>query len=154
MAGEDRQAMKAFIGSDHAGIDGRIAVAAVLEDRGWEVQHIGPTSTDEKADYPDIAHDVASGVTSGDAEIGILVCGTGQGMAMTANKYAGVRAAVITDSFTAEMARGHNDANIACFGERVLGTEKISELLAIFLDTPFEGGRHGTRVNKIDRVTG
>ncbi|MAJ29309.1 ribose 5-phosphate isomerase B [bacterium TMED181] len=146
--------MKAFIGSDHAGIDGRNAVASVLENRGWEVHHIGPSAPDEKADYPDIAHDVATGVTSDDAEIGILVCGTGQGMAMTANKYPGVRAAVITDSFTAEMSRGHNDANIACFGERVLGTEKIAELLAIFLDTPFEGGRHGTRVNKIDRVTG
>ncbi len=146
--------MRALIGSDHAGIDGRNAVAAVLTDRGWEVHQLGPTNSEEKTDYPDIAHDVAAGVTSGEAEIGILVCGTGQGMAMTANRYPGARAAVVTDRFTAEMSRGHNDANIACFGERVLGTEKISELLTIFLDTPFEGGRHGARVNKIDQVPG
>ncbi|OUU20117.1 MAG: ribose 5-phosphate isomerase B [Planctomycetia bacterium TMED53] len=146
--------MRAMIGSDHAGIDGRNAVAAVLADRGWEIQHLGPSNVDEKTDYPDVAHDVAAGVTSGDAEIGILVCGTGQGMAMTANKYCGIRAAVITDAFTAEMARGHNDANVACFGERVLGADKITELLGVFLDTPFEGGRHGDRVNKIDRVPG
>jgi ribose 5-phosphate isomerase B len=144
--------MKAFVGSDHAGIDGRKTVAEVFRNRGWEVTEVGPSTTEEKADYPDIAHEVSVGVTTGLAEVGVLVCGTGQGMAMTANRYQGARAAVITDSFTAEMSRGHNNANIACFGERVIGTEKIKDLIEVFIDTPFEGGRHGTRVDKIDKI--
>ena len=107
----------------------------------------------ESADYPDLAHEVASKVESGEARFGVLVCGTGQGMAMSANRHPGVRAAVITDAFTAEMARGHNDANVACFGERVVGVEAIAALLAKFLETPFEGGRHARRVGKIEGVT-
>ena len=94
---------------------------------------------------------VARGVEGGTAEVGVLVCGTGQGMAMSANRHPGVRAAVITDAFTAEMARGHNNANVACFGERVVGVEQITSLLKVFLETEFEGGRHARRVDKIER---
>ena len=145
--------MKAILGSDHAGIAGRKEAVRVLKERGWQVEERGPEEG-EKADYPDIAHIIAQSVTSSDAEMGVLVCGTGQGMAMTANRYPGARAAVITDTFTAEMVRAHNDANIACFGERVIGSEKIAELLTSFIDTAFEAGRHATRVDKIDKVTG
>ncbi|MDE0959910.1 MAG: ribose 5-phosphate isomerase B [Planctomycetota bacterium] len=146
--------MKAILGSDHAGISGRKEALRLLEQRGWEVHEIGPEGDPEKADYPDIAHQIAQSVTSNESEMGVLVCGTGQGMAMTANRYPGARAAVITDSFTAEMSRAHNDANIACFGERVVGAAAIGQLLARFLDTPFEEGRHMTRVEKIDQVIG
>jgi ribose 5-phosphate isomerase B len=144
--------MKAIIGSDHAGMDGRKEAMKVLSDRGWEIEVRGPTTSEEKADYPDVAHLIATAVTTGEAELGVLVCGTGQGMAMTANRYSGARAAVITDDFTARMSRAHNDANIACFGERVIGQEQIGVHLQAFLDTPFEGGRHEGRVGKIDKV--
>ena len=146
--------MKAIIGSDHAGINGRKNATEVLRNRGWDVEERGPATEEEKADYPDIAHQIATAVTSGEAELGVLVCGTGQGMAMTANRYPGVRAAVITDQFTAQMSRAHNDANIACFGERVIGQEQIVTHLQTFLDTPFEGGRHQGRVGKIDKIVG
>ncbi|NRA74358.1 MAG: ribose 5-phosphate isomerase B [Planctomycetes bacterium] len=146
--------MKAIVGSDHAGINGRKDAIEVLRNRGWDVDERGPKTAEEKADYPDVAHQIATAVTAGEAELGVLVCGTGQGMAMTANRYSGVRAAVITDEFTAEMARAHNNANIACFGERVIGPEKIVTHLQTFLDTPFEGGRHEGRIGKIDKVAG
>jgi ribose 5-phosphate isomerase B len=146
--------MKAIIGSDHAGISGRKEAVRVFLERGWEVHEKGPEGDSEKADYPDIAHLIAQSVTSGESRFGVLVCGTGQGMAMTANRYQGARAAVITDSFTAEMSRAHNDANIACFGERVIGAAAVADLLGTFLDTPFEEGRHLKRVDKIDKVTG
>lgn len=143
--------MKATIGSDHAGIETRGAVASLLKERGYEVEEYGPVEG-ESADYPDVSHRVAADVASGAASLGVLVCGTGQGMAMAANRHLGIRAAVLTDTFTAEMARAHNDANLACFGERVIGTSKIIELLGVFLDTEFEGGRHRRRVEKIDRT--
>ena len=146
--------MKAILGSDHAGIAGRKEAMRLLRERGWEVQELGPEEDPEKAESPDLAHQVAQSVTSSESEMGVLVCGTGQGMAMTANRYRGARAAVITDAFTAEMSRAHNDANIACFGERVVGAETIGQLLAKFLDTPFEAGRHMARVDKIDQVIG
>ena len=144
--------MKAIVGSDHAGINGRKEAIEVLLSRGWEIEEKGPGTVEESADYPDVAHLIATAVTTGEAQLGVLVCGTGQGMAMTANRHAGARAAVITDAFTAEMSRAHNDANIACFGERVIGQEKIAIHLQTFLDTPFEGGRHEGRVGKIDNV--
>ena len=140
----------AIVGSDHAGIAGRQAAAEVLRSAGYTVTEVGPTEG-ESADYPDLAHEVARGVEGGTAEVGVLVCGTGQGMAMSANRHPGVRAAVITDAFTAEMARGHNNANVACFGERVVGVEQITALLKVFLETEFEGGRHARRVDKIER---
>ncbi|MGA1201665.1 MAG: ribose 5-phosphate isomerase B [Planctomycetota bacterium] len=139
----------AIVGSDHAGIEGRRTAASILRDHGFEVTEVGP-SEGESADYPDLAHEVASRVESGAARFGVLVCGTGQGMAMAANRHSGVRAAVIADAFTAEMSRAHNDANIACFGERVIGIQGIEALLEVFLRTDFEGGRHERRVGKIE----
>lgn len=141
--------MKVAVGSDHAGFEGRQAVIEVIEARGGEVVDFGPPAP-ESVDYPDYAHQVAEAVENGEVDFGVLVCGTGQGMAMSANRHAGVRAAVITDSFTAEMSRSHNDANIACFGERVVGVAGIRELLPIFLESTFEDGRHATRVRKIE----
>ena len=123
----------------------------LLRERGFEVEEHGPADA-ESVDYPDISHRVAADVASGAASVGVLICGTGQGMAMAANRHLGIRAAVVTDEFTCKMARAHNDANLACFGERVIGTEKAIELLGVFLDTEFEGGRHRRRVEKIDRT--
>lgn len=143
--------MRASIGSDHAGIETRGSVASMLNDRGYTVEEYGPNEG-ESADYPDVSHRVAADVASGASSLGVLICGTGQGMAMAANRHPGIRAAVLSDAFTAEMARAHNDANLACFGERVVGTERILEFLVVFLDTEFEGGRHRRRVEKIDRT--
>jgi ribose 5-phosphate isomerase B len=139
---------RASVGSDHAGIAGRRAAAALLRDRGYEVEEFGPAEG-ESADYPDIAHRVAERVAAGEASVGVLVCGSGQGMAMAANRHPGIRAAILADEETAALARGHNDANIACFGERKVGAERIPALLGVFLATPFEGGRHQRRVAKI-----
>lgn len=139
---------RASVGSDHAGIAGRRAAAQLLRERGYEVTELGPAEG-ESADYPDVAHRVAAQVAAGEATVGVLVCGSGQGMAMAANRHPGVRAAVLGDEETAALARAHNDANIACFGERKIGAERIPAILDVFLDTAFEGGRHSRRVEKI-----
>ena len=138
------------LGSDHAGFEGRRAVREFLTEQGVEVLDLGPEAK-ESVDYPDFAHRVAEEVVAGHVDFGVLVCGTGQGMAMSANRHPGVRAAVVTDELTARMARAHNDANVACFGERVIGVEAIAPLLKIFLEEPFEGDRHTPRVAKIER---
>ncbi len=140
---------RASVASDHAGIEGRRVAARILRERGYDVEEIGPAEG-ESVDYPDLAHQVAEKVGTGEAAIGVLVCGTGLGMSMAANRHSGVRAAVITDRFTAEMSRAHNDANIACFGERVIGADQIEVLLPIFLDREFDGERHQRRVEKIE----
>ena len=142
--------MRIAFGSDHAGLEGRRRAIDVAASRGIEVIDLGP-ETASPVDYPDFAHRVAEAVAKGEVDFGVLVCGTGQGMAMAANKHPGVRAAIITDGLTARMARAHNDANVACFGERVIGREAIPALIEIFLDTEFEGGRHIRRVEKIER---
>ncbi len=141
--------MKIAFGSDHAGFEGRREAIRVAQELGYEVIDLGCQDT-TSVDYPDYAHQVASRVQTGEAELGVLVCGTGQGMAMAANRHRGVRAAVITDQITAEYARAHNDANVACFGERVIGVEAIGELLRLFLSTSFAGDRHRRRVDKIE----
>jgi ribose 5-phosphate isomerase B len=102
-------------------------------------------------DYPDFAHAVANAVAGGEAERGILICGTGIGMSLAANRHSGVRAALCHDAFTAEMARRHNDANVLCVGARSTGQGVIEQIARIFLDTPFEGDRHQRRVEKIER---
>ena len=141
--------MKVAIACDHAGFAGRNAARKVLEERGIEVIDLG-LPEGESGDYPDYAHKVAAAVTGGEARFGVLVCGTGQGMAMAANRHPGIRAAVITNAMTAQMARAHNDANIACFGERVVGPDGVATFLPQFLDTEFEGDRHARRVAKIE----
>lgn len=137
-----------IIGSDHAGLELKRELAAVASELGYELRDVG-THTSDSTDYPDYAHQVASAVAAGEG-IGLLVCGTGIGMSMTANRHPGVRAALCGDVFSAGMARQHNDANVLCIGARVVGPGLAAEILKAFLSASFEGGRHERRVNKID----
>lgn len=141
--------MKVVIGADHAGRRLKAAVIERLAARGVATDDLG-THDDASVDYPDYARRVADEVAAGRADRGILVCGTGQGMAMTANRVPGVRAAAVGDVFSAKATRAHNDANVLCLGERVVGVGLALEVLDAFLDTPFEGGRHARRVAKIE----
>lgn len=137
------------LGADHAGFKVKEELKAMLRQKGLQVLDVGTTS-EESTDYPDYAVKVAQAVSSGKARQGVLVCGTGIGMCMAANKVRGIRAALVTDELTAEMSRKHNDANVFCAGARVLSGEKIRQLLEAWLSTPFEGGRHERRVKKIN----
>lgn len=138
------------VGSDHAGYELKLELAKHLEERGYEVKDFGTYST-ESCDYPEFAQAVAHAVVNGEAEKGLLVCGTGIGMSMAANKVKGIRAAVLSDEFSAQATREHNDANILCLGARVLDTEKAIRLLDIFMDTPFsEGVNHVRRISKLE----
>lgn len=141
-------AEKLMIGSDHAGIVLRGEAARVAAEAGFDVEDVGPRPG-EKADYPDQARLVAEAVAAGRARFGILVCGTGIGMSMSANKVRGIRAALCTTEFEARMARAHNDANVLCLGERVIGPGVAAGIVGAFLETAFEGGRHAVRVGKI-----
>jgi ribose 5-phosphate isomerase B len=143
--------MKVIVGSDHAGFAAKQALVEELKKAGHSVTDAG-TEGIESVDYPDFAIQVGRAVAESEAERGILICGTGIGMCMTANKIRGVRAAVVTDAFTAEMSRRHNDANVLCLGARVLTQQKIEELARIFLEAQFEGGRHAGRVQKIKNL--
>ncbi len=140
--------MKFAVGSDHGGLEVRSLVADTLRQRGHEVVDMGTTGT-ESVDYPDFGARVAGAVSRGEAERGVLVCGTGIGMSIIANKFAGVRAALVTDPFMARMASEHNDANVLVMGGRVSSPELAREMLVAWLDTPFEGGRHQRRLDKI-----
>ena len=140
--------MKISIGSDHAGFEVKEKLKANLIKAGHEVLDKGTHSLDS-VDYPDFAAHVARSVAKGEAEKGVLVCGSGLGVSISANKVAGARAALITDEWFAEMARRHNDANVACFGARVNAPEAIQRFLDRFLATAFEAGRHKERVAKI-----
>jgi ribose 5-phosphate isomerase B len=140
--------MKVIIASDHAGLELRRELVKALQELRIEVDDVGPTSA-ESVDYPDYARLVSQAVVEGRATRGVLVCGTGLGMAITANKHAGIRAALCTDEFVARMARAHNDANVLCLGQRVVGAGLARSILEAFLNTPFEGGRHQRRLDKI-----
>ncbi len=139
---------KVIAGSDHAGLALRGEAVKVAKAAGLEVEDVGPFSGDS-VDYPDYAKKVAEAVASGRAKLGILVCGTGIGMSIAANKVKGVRAAHCTTEFEARMARAHNDANVLCIGERVVGLGLGGAVVKAFLETPFEGGRHERRVQKM-----
>ena len=139
--------MKIAIGCDHAGVPVKQAlVETVLADH--DVEDFG-TDSSEPVDYPDIAVSVARAIADGDAERGVLICGTGIGMAMAAGKIAGIRAATCTEPFSAELSRRHNDANILCLGARVIGTGMAKRITEAWLSTGFEGGRHARRIKKI-----
>jgi ribose 5-phosphate isomerase B len=138
-------------GSDHAGILLRAEAVRVAREAGFEVEDLGPFSS-ESVDYPDFAARVAAAVTSGTARLGVLVCGTGIGMSIAANKVKGARAAHCTTEFEARMARAHNDANVLCLGERVTGLGLGGAIVATFLAQSFEGGRHQRRVDKISAL--
>lgn len=140
--------MRIAIGNDHRGFSAKQRLITVLEKWRHEVTDLG-AENEESCDYPDFAIHVASAVSSNQADRGILICGTGIGMCIAANKVPGVRAAPCHDSITAEMSRRHNDANVLCLSADLLGEELIERMLSIWLNTEFEGGRHARRVDKI-----
>jgi ribose 5-phosphate isomerase B len=140
--------MKIALGCDHRGFGVKQRMLKLLESHGNQVYDTGCFSN-EYVDYPDFAVAVAQRVGGGDCERGILICGTGIGMAIAANKVLGVRAAPCHDLVTAEMSRRHNDANVLCLSADLLGEEMIERIVKLWLETPFEGGRHARRVDKI-----
>jgi ribose 5-phosphate isomerase B len=140
--------MRIAIGTDHRGFTIRAKLIELLQKLGHEVIDTG-TFAPESIDYPDIAALVARKISDGEAERGILVCGTGLGMCIAANKFAGVRAAPCHDDITAELSRRHNDSNVLCLSADLLGERLIDRMIDIWLSTPFEGGRHARRVQKI-----
>jgi len=140
--------MKVVIGSDHAGYELKNKLRMVLENMGVTVEDKG-TYSEDSVDYPDFAHQVASEVNEGTAEKGVLVCGSGQGVCMTANKYSGVRASLAWQADLARLSREHNNANVVCLPARFISEELAEEIVRTFFSTEFEGGRHERRVNKI-----
>jgi ribose 5-phosphate isomerase B len=142
--------MPSFIlASDHAGLPLKLALKTALEAEGHTITDLG-THGPESVDYPDFAARVAEAVASGQAPLGVLVCGSGIGMAIAANRHPGIRAAVLHDTTEARLTRAHNNANIACFGARTVGVETALDALRAFLSTPYEGGRHDRRLAKLD----
>jgi ribose 5-phosphate isomerase B len=137
-----------IIGSDHGGLVLKTALNSYLKRRGFEVADAG-TNGDASVDYPDFGEKVAETVIAGEAELGILICGTGIGMSIAANKIPGIRAALVTDVFMARMAKEHNNANVLVLGGRVLDEQKACDLVGAWLDATFEGGRHQARLDKI-----
>lgn len=143
--------MKLIIACDHGGYLLKKEILNALKESKIAFEDLGCDS-ENSVDYPDYAGLVASRVSRGEADRGILVCGTGVGMAIAANKFSGVRAAALTDPFSARMAREHNDLNVLCLGGRVMGPGPAKELVEIFLNTPFAGGRHEARISKIKKL--
>ena len=142
--------MKIAAGADHAGYAVKRAVVRRLRAQGHEVVDVGTGDSETSVDYPDYAHVVAAAVAAGTVERGVLVCGTGLGMCMAANRHAGVRAADCTTPHLAEMARRHNDANVLCLAGRLLSEDEAWAITEVWLATPFEGGRHVGRVARIE----
>lgn len=143
--------MRVALGADHAGVQLKDAIRPLLESKGIDVQDVG-TSGESSVDYPDFAEAVGRSVAVGDVDLGILVCGTGLGMAIAANKIPGVRAAAVVDLESARLAREHNDANILALGARVTPPDVALKIVDTFLDTPFAGGRHQRRLDKITAI--
>lgn len=140
------------IASDHAGFKTKELVKKILEDMGHMPVDFG-THSEDSVDYPDYAVQVAKRVHTGENDIGILVCGSGQGMCMTANKFQNIRAALVHDKESAALTRRHNNANVLCLPGRELAEDHLKEIIQAWLDTDFEGGRHEQRVNKINSLT-
>lgn len=140
------------IASDHAGFEAKEKVKQILEELGHMPVDFG-THSDESVDYPDFAVQVAEKVDEGEHEQGILICGSGQGMCMTANKYENIRAALVYNDESARMTRKHNNANVLCLPGRQLSDEELKQIVTIWLDEEFDGGRHERRVNKIHDLT-
>lgn len=137
-----------LLGSDHGGLELKAAIKELLQERNLHFEDLG-TDNGDSVDYPDFGEKVARKVSIGEAEKGILVCGTGIGMSIVANKFPHVRAALVTDAFMARMAKEHNNANILVLGGRVLDNNQGREMVATWLDATFEGGRHQGRLDKI-----
>ncbi len=147
--------VRLYFGSDHAAVELREHLASHAREAGYEVvATLGPAGSTEKADYPDVAAAVSLRVQKDAGAFGVLVCGTGQGMAITANRIAGIRAVVCSDTFSAAMGRAHNDANVLCLGARVVGLGLGTAIFDAFVRGSFEGGRHQRRVDKIIALDG
>ena len=140
--------MKIAIGGDHAGFGYKTALIAYLNDKGYEVQDFG-TNSEASCDYPDYVHPLANAIEAKTATLGILICGSANGIAITANKHQGVRAAISWETEIAALARQHNDANVVCLPARFISIDLAKQIVDTFLTTPFEGGRHQNRVDKI-----
>lgn len=144
--------MKIAISADHRGAHGARGIMSMLERQGEHQVRLVGACDDQPCDYPERAWEVAQVVARGEAERGVLVCGTGIGMAMAANKVKGIRAAVVSDELTAELSRSHNDANVLCLSADLLGERIMEKIVQTWLATPFEGGRHARRVRKIQAI--
>jgi ribose 5-phosphate isomerase B len=139
------------IGSDHGGLELKSVLIEALRQRGLDLRDMG-TDGAESVDYPDFAEKVAGAVSRGEAACGVLICGTGIGMSIVANKFPGVRAALVTDEYMARMAKEHNNANVLVLGGRVLDAAAANRIVGIWLDTAYEGGRHQRRLDKIAEI--
>ena len=142
---------KIIVGADHGGVELKDLVKIHLEKKGYEVVDVG-TYTSDSCDYPVYAHRLCKKIQEGEAPIGILVCGTGIGMSMAANKHKGIRAACCSDTFSARLTRLHNDANVLCFGARVVGAGLALDLVDSFVEAEFEGDRHVRRVSMLEKI--
>ncbi len=142
--------MRIAIGADHRGASAAKAVAEQLSRDGHDIRLV--SACDTPCDYPERAYEVSLLVTRGEVERGILICGTGIGMSIAANKVRGIRAAVVQDELTAELSRSHNDANVLCLSGDLLGQRLIEKIVRVWLRTPFEGGRHARRIRKIEAI--
>lgn len=140
--------MKVAIGGDHAGFEYKQKIISSLEAQGYQVKDFGP-KTDESVDYPDHVHPLSTAVGNGEQDLGILLCGSANGVAITANKHQKIRAAIAWEAEIAELARQHNNANVICIPARFVSLETAEKIIKAFLTTDFEGGRHEKRVNKI-----
>lgn len=143
--------MNVIIGCDHAGLELKREIVTLLGELGFTVADAG-TDSSTSVDYPDFGDKVSGAVSAGEAERGVLICGTGIGMSIVANKFPGVRAALCNDLFTARMSRLHNDANVLVIGGRIVGKDLAKEIVRTWFATPFEGGRHGRRLEKIRQI--
>ena len=145
--------MKYYVATDHAGIDLKNYTCEYLKDKGYEVVDLGPF-TKERVDYPDYAVKVCENVLQDKGSMGILICGSGIGMSMAANRFHGIRAALCHDAYTARMGRAHNNANVLCFGERIVGVGVAESIIDAWCGGEFEDGRHSARVAKIEAING
>ncbi len=145
---EEEGAVKIAVGADHGGFFLKEEIKKFLETEGYSVIDVG-TYSEESVDYPEFAYRVAKLVISGEADRGVVMCGTGIGVSISANKIRGIRAALVTNEYMAEMAARHNDANVLAMGGRIITPELGKRLVKIWLETPFDGGRHQRRINKI-----
>lgn len=145
--------LKIGIAADHAGKDLKELIAAFIKMKSYEVIDFGvDVASDKSVDYPDYAAILAENINAGKIDRGVLICGTGIGMSIAANKFPGIRAAVVTDEYTARMSRAHNDANVICLGSRVLNPHRAADLVAVWLDSGFEGHRHQGRLDKVRNI--
>lgn len=145
--------MKIALGCDHNGVELKLHLMSLLQELGYDFQDFGCYDTNS-VDYPDVAQKVAQAVSDSRFDRGVLICGTGIGMSISANKVSGVRAALCHDVFTARRAREHNDANVLCLGSQAVGQDVARDMMKVYLETPFEGGRHVRRVEKIMALEG